>query len=336
VAKAITRIAGNNNMTVDQLRQALAAEGQDFRQFQAKIRDQIIISRLINTEVTNRIQISKSEVDQYLLLQEAAPRDRALVNLLHILVAIPDGASAEQIQGAKRRADQALSRIEGGEDFRAVAQDVSDGAHAIEGGNLGWREIASLPGALSNLVNDMEVGEVFGPVLSDIGFHVIKVEGFRDSQMARNIVPETEARHILIRTNELTADDEARRRLERLRTRVLEGDDFDTLARSNSDDRASAIRGGDLGWLNPGDTVPRFEEEMSALAAGEVSAPFKTDFGWHIVQVLERRDHDATDEVLRAKARQALRDRKAEEAMELYLRRLRDEAYVEVQVADSY
>ena len=332
VAKAITRIAGNNNMSVAQLRQALAAEGQDFRQFQANIRDQIIISRLINTEVTNKIQISKSEVDQYLLRQDAAPKDRAMVNLLHILIATPDGASAKQISEAKQRAEQARARIEGGVDFRAVAQDVSDGAYAIEGGDLGWREIASLPGALSSLVNQMQVGDTYGPVRSDAGFHIIQVEGFSDTETPRRIVRQTEARHILIRTDEITADSDARERLTQLRDRILQGDDFGTLARSHSDDQASAIKGGELGWISPGKMVPEFEEQLGLTPVGEISKPFKTRFGWHIVQVTDKRESDQTDQARRNAARAALRERKSKEATEQYLRRLRDEAYIDLRL----
>jgi len=335
VAKAITRIASNNNMSVAQLRQALAAEGRDFRQFQANIRDQIIISRLINTEVTNRIQITKSEIDQYLSRQQSAPQDRAMVKLLHILVAIPDGASVAQIQAAQKEAEQALSRVSAGEDFRAVAQDVSDGAYAIRGGDLGWREIASLPDALSSLVNQMQVGEAYGPVRSDAGFHIIQVEGFRDSLTARNIVPETEARHILVRTNEVTADTDAQERLNQLRLRIQQGDDFATLARSHSDDQASAIKGGELGWITPGKMVPEFEEQLDRTQIGEVSQPFKTRFGWHIVEVTDRRERDQTEQARRTAAQAALRERKAKDATEQYLRRLRDEAYIDLRLVTS-
>ena len=214
-----------------------------------------------------------------------------------------------------------------------MAQDQSDGRLALRGGDLGWRKADEVPTIFADAVASLPRGSVAGPLRSASGFHIIKLEDFKGGDRA--IVAQTQARHILIQTNELTSDTDARQRLERLRERIVGGEDFATLARSHSDDKASTIKGGDLGWINAGDTLPRFEEEMARLAPGEVSQPFKTAFGWHIVQVQERREYDATDEVLRNRAREVIRDRKAKDAMELYLRRLRDEAYVEVRLQDD-
>jgi peptidyl-prolyl cis-trans isomerase SurA len=333
LTQALTNIAQNNRLSVAQLREAIEADGASFDEFRENLREQILVSRLRNREVTNRIQVTKAEIDNYLASGGSRPGGRTDFHILHLLVATPDGASPEQLDRARARAERLLAELRDGADFRALAQAESDGQQAFQGGDLGWLKAEQVPSLFAEAVATLPRGGIAGPMRSGSGFHLIKLEDFKGTERA--IVSQTHARHILIRTNELTADTEAQARLERLRSRIIDGDDFDTLARSNSDDRASAIRGGDLGWLGPGDTVPRFEEEMKALAPGEVSEPFKTDFGWHIVQVLERRDHDATDEVMRANARQVLRDRKADEAMELYLRRLRDEAYIEVQVADS-
>ncbi len=332
IARAIAGIAKNNNLTVPQLRQALQDEGQDFRQFQDKIRDQLIVNRLLNREVTNRIQVTDSEIEQHLTLQAAAPEGRGMVNLLHILIATPDGASPAQIQSSQKKAESAKSRIDRGETFRAVALDTSDGRRAINGGDLGWLPIAGLPRGFNELVNSMQAGEVRGPFRSNAGFHIIKVEAFRQPEEERRVVKQTKARHILIRTNEITADSDAQARLQQLRERVTGGDDFANLARSHSDDQASAIKGGDVGWVSPGKMVPEFEEVMDATATGQVSQPFKTRFGWHILQVLERRQHDETEQARRDAARKALRDRKAEEATAQYKRRLRGEAYVDLRL----
>jgi peptidyl-prolyl cis-trans isomerase SurA len=335
VAEAIQRIAENNKLTVPQLRQALADEGVEFRRFQDKVQEQIVIRRLINREVTNRIQVSKSEVDRYLARQAEAPDERRQVKLLHILITTPDGATAAQIQAAADKARRARARIAKGEDFRAVAQAVSDGPRAINGGDTGWLNVAELPEDFADLVNDMHDGEIVGPFRSRNGFHILKAEAFRNAEQPRHLVHQTHARHILIRTDEVTSDTDARQRLEQLRERALQGDDFAALARSSSDDQASAIKGGDLGWVSPGNMVPAFEEVMNRTPVGAISEPFKTRFGWHIVQVLAHRNHDETEEAKRLEARKAVRDRKAKEAKQQYLRRLRDQAYVELRLQDN-
>lgn len=331
VDKAIERIAQNNNLSVPQLKQALAAEGMDFEQFRDKIRDQIIISRLINREVTNRIQVSKSEIDQYLAREANAPDEKREVHLMHILVATPDGASPEQIAKARQRAEEARKRLDAGEDFAQVAREFSNSRNAIRGGDLGWARIGQLTPAVAEMVSKAKAGDVIGPFRSGAGFHLLKVAGFRGGkQTERKVVPQIHARHILIRTDEVTSDADARQRLEQLRARALNGEDFANLARSHSQDQGSAIKGGDLGWISPGAMVPEFEEKLNSTQVGDISEPFKTRFGWHIVQVLGKRQHDETEEARRLAAKKAIRDRKAEEATEQYLRRLRDEAYVEV------
>lgn len=330
VAKAIQRVAENNNLTTSQLRQALAAEGMSFSQFENKIRNQIRISRLINQEVTNRVQVSTSEVDQYLARQDAAPDERREVRLMHILIATRDGASPAQIAAAAAKARATKERLARGEDFARVAQEVSDAGNAIRGGDLGWAKIGQLTPAMAELVSGAKADDILGPIRSGAGFHLIKVAGFRGGRMERKIVPQIEARHILIQTDEVTSDDDARQRLEQLRQRILNGDDFATLARSHSQDPGSAIKGGNLGWVSPGTMVEKFEEQMGRLGKNEISPPFKTRFGWHIVQVLGHREHDETLQARRSAARKAIQERKAKEATEQYLRRLRDEAYIDL------
>jgi len=331
VSKAISAIAENNGLSVPQLRDALQAEGMDFDTFRRTMRDEIVIRRLRNREVTNRIQVTKSEIDSYLERSGGAD-GRTAVHLLYILIATPDGASPAQREEARLKATEVVERLRKGEDFRTLAQQVSEGQNALQGGDLGWIDVNSMPPLFQPYVAKMDKGETQGPIAAGRGFHIIQLEDVRYG--ATNIVRQTHARHILIRTNEVTSDDDARNRLEQLRERIVNGDDFDTLARSNSDDKASAIKGGDLGWSTPGNLVPAFEEQMNALQINEVSMPFKTQFGWHIVQVLGRRDYDATDETRRDQAREAVRDEKADEALENYLRKLRDEAYIELRLED--
>jgi peptidyl-prolyl cis-trans isomerase SurA len=331
ISRAISAIAENNQMTVPELRDALQAEGVDFEGFRRSMRDEIVIRRLRNREVTNRIQVTKSEIDSY-LERSGGSDGRTAVHLLYILIPSPDGASPAQREEARLKAIDVVERLRKGEDFRTLAQQVSEGQNALQGGDLGWIDVNSMPPLFQPYVAKMDKGDTEGPIAAGRGFHIIQLEDVRYGTV--NIVRQTRARHILIRTDEVTSDDDARGRLQQLRERIINGDDFETLARSNSDDKASAIKGGDLGWSTPGNLVPAFEEQMDALQPDEVSEPFKTQFGWHIVQVLSRRDYDATDQTRRDKAREAVRDEKAEEALEGYLRKLRDEAYIELRLED--
>ncbi len=331
ITRAVNAIAANNQLSVPELRQALESEGIDFDAFRNSMRDEIIVRSLRNREVTNRIQVTKSEIDSYLERSGGAD-GRTAVHLFYILVETPDGASPQQREEARNIALKAVERIKSGEDFRKVAQDISSGQNALQGGDLGWIEVNSIPPLFQPYVAKMQKGDIEGPVAAGRGFHILQLQDVRTG--GAKIVPQTHARHILIRTNEVTSDEEAQRRLTQLRTRILNGDDFDALARSHSDDKASAIKGGDLGWSTPGNLVPAFEEQMDLLAIDDVSQPFKTEFGWHIVQVLGRRQYDATDETRRDQARKAVRDEKAKEALENYLRRLRDEAYIELRLDD--
>lgn len=334
LAAAIQNIADKNQLTLPQLQEELANEGIDFAAFRENLRQQILISRLRAREVIDRIQVTPGEIDAFLARGGEQASGRTDYHLLHILIATPDGASPAEVDNARQRAEGILAKLRGGADFQALAQTQSDGRQAFRGGDLGWLNSNRVPSLFADAAATLERGGLAGPIRSASGFHIIKLEDYKGSD--RQIVAQTHARHILIRTDELTSDLEAKERLTRLRERIIGGDDFATLARSHSDDRGSALKGGDLGWINPGNTLPRFAAEMDRLEPGAISEVFRTDFGWHILQVLERRNHDATDEVKRANAYNLLRDRKSEEAIELYLRRLRDEAYVELQLEDPY
>jgi peptidyl-prolyl cis-trans isomerase SurA len=302
--------------------------------YREELRKEITLQRLRNREVISRIQITKAEVDNYLAHAEENPGGREAYHLRHILVPTPENASPEEIASAKKQAMEIMRRLNNGEDFATLATRYSAGQQALEGGDLGWLQAGQVPTLFIKDLAGMERGDIKGPYQAASGFHIIKLEDYKGGD--KNIIKQTHARHILIRTDELTSDQDARNRLEQLYQRIKGGEDFAALARAHSDDKGSAIKGGDLGWVNPGDLVPKFEEVMDALPIDGLSEPFRTQFGWHIVQVLGRRNHDATEEVKRDKAKLALRKRKADEALQLYLRKLRGQAFVETRLDDSY
>lgn len=328
--QAVLSIAQRNNMSLDQFRRALEADGYSFAQFRENIRDEILIGRLQQRNVDERIQVSDQEIDNLLANQRAQVGEGKTYHLRHILVAVPEAASPEQIQAARDKAERVLSQLRGGADFRQTAIALSDGQQALEGGDLGWFPEDRLPSLFSDVVPKLEPGQVSDLLRSPSGFHIVQLAEAKGTES--HIVRQTHARHILLRTNEVLSDEAARTRLEQLRSRIIGGDDFADLAKAHSDDPLSARQGGDLGWLNPGDTDPNFEEAMDQLPVGAVSEPFKTRFGWHLLQVLDRREQDDTKEFQRSQAREQIRARKRQEALELWLRRLRDEAYVETRL----
>lgn len=325
--QAVLSIAQRNNMSLDQFRQALEADGYSFSQFRENIRDEIVIGRLQQRNVDERIQISDQEIDNLLANQNSQTGDSKTYHLRHILVAVPEAATPDQIDAARNKAEKILAQLHAGADFRQAAIALSDGQQALDGGDLGWFPQGELPGLFADVVPNLQPGQVSDLLRSPSGFHIVQLAETKGAE--KHTVQQTHARHILLRTSEVLSDDEARTRLEQLRSRIVGGDSFAELAKAHSDDTLSAAQGGDLGWLNPGDTDPRFEEAVNDLAAGQVSEPVKTRFGWHLIQVLERREHDDTQQFQRAQAREQIRARKRQEALELWLRRLRDEAYVE-------
>ncbi|MGB5834269.1 MAG: peptidylprolyl isomerase [Thiohalocapsa sp.] len=327
---AMENIAGRNGLSLAQLRETLEASGVSFDDFREDTRTQILTARLQQQEVLQRISISDAEVDRFLTQEGDSLIERREVQLQHILVALPDSPSSAQVEAARKKTQSLLRRIRGGTSFADVAASSSDGRRALEGGDLGWFPMAEVPSLALEPAQTLAKGEVSEPIQSPSGFHLIRVSDIKGD--APEPLSQTNARHILIRTNEVVSDDDAKRRLSQLRMRIVGGDDFATLARAHSDDTGSALKGGDLGWVNPGDTVPEFEEEMDALSPKAISQPFQSAFGWHIVQVVERRKQDTTDELMRMKAEDAIRERKGEEATEIWLRQLRDEAYVDLRI----
>ena len=330
LVEAMSNIAARNGLPLEELKATLEAGGIRFADFREDTRMQILTSRLQNQEVVRNIQVTDQEVDRLLAREAQSLVPREQVRLSHILIALPDDPTPDQVAQAEKKANAVLAKLRGGADFAAVAAASSDGRTALQGGDLGWFEMAAVPSLVTELATTMAKGAVSEPLRSPTGFNIIKLTDIKGG--APDTVTQTHARHILVRTNELVSDADARTRLAQLRQRIQGGDDFATLARAHSEDTGTALKGGDLGWVSPGDTVPEFEEAMNALSAGEISEPFKSPFGWHIVQVQERRTQDTADELLRLKAREAIQRRKAEEATEAWLRQLRDEAYVEVRL----
>jgi len=332
--EALTGIAKRNNLSLEELQKTLEAGGIRFNDFREDTRPQILNSRLQNQEVVTEIRVTEQEIDRFLAKESSHLVEREQVRLQHILVALPENPTPEHIKTAEAKANRLVAELRRGADFSETAVRESDGRNALEGGDLGWFEMGAVPALVGDLATTLAEGEVSAPLRNASGFHIIKLREIKGATPKN--VNQTKARHILIRTNELVSDEDAKRRLSQLRQRVLNGEDFATLARAHSDDTGSALKGGDLGWVNPGDTVPDFENTMNALAPNAVSEPFKSPFGWHLVQVLERRNQDTSGDVLRIKAREALQRRKAEEATEEWLRQLRDEAYVEIRLDSAH
>lgn len=327
--RAIGSIADQNKMSMTDFRQTLEKESYDFSRFREDIRDEITISRLKQREVDNRITVSEREVDNYLAnKQSEGDKSENEFHLAHILIATPEGASPEQIAAAKTKAEKVLGELHTGADFSKTAIGQSDGQQALEGGDLGWRKAVQIPSILLEAATHLKPGETSDLLRGPSGFHIIKLIDVRATDAA-HMVTQTHARHILIKPSEIVSQKDALQKLAQLKARIEGGDDFGELARSHSDDRGTAAKGGDLGWTNPGDTVPEFKQAMNNLKDGQISDPFETQYGLHIVQVLERRQHDDTEEAKRAQAREAIQRRKIEEETQAWVRRLRDEAYIE-------
>jgi len=325
--RTVARVAESNKMSLTEFRHTLERDGIQFDKFREEIRNEIMLSRLREREVDNRIVVTDNEIDYFLSQQGASQATASEYNLAHILLRLPDQASPEQVDKQRTRAEQVQLQLREGADFAKLAVSYSDAPDALQGGAMGWRARDRLPELFAHALNGMKPGEVSGIIRSPAGFHVIKLIDRRGGG-APALVEQTHARHILVKTSEIVSEADARRKLNNLRERIVNGADFGELAKLNSDD-ASSIRGGDLGWIYPGDTVPEFERAMNSLKVGQLSEPFVTPFGWHLLQVLERRQADVSGERKRQEARLILRERKADEAYQEWLRQLRDRAFVE-------
>jgi peptidyl-prolyl cis-trans isomerase SurA len=332
VNSAIARMADVNHLTTQDLRTQVERDGVDFDSFREDMRNEITMVRLRDHEVESRIQVSEGEIDNLLAEQLTAKPDVMEYRISQIVLELPEIASPERVEAVHRRAEELVMQARSGADFARLAVGYSSAPEALQGGDLGWRTAERLPNVFLEAVKDLQPGNIATIVRSPVGFHILKLVARRtatSTKLSTAPVDQTHVRHILLRVSDAMPEAEVKRRLEDLRERVIKGkQDFGQLARLYSVD-PSSTRGGDLGWLYPGDTVPEFEQAMSSLAVKEVSQPVKSPFGWHLIQVLDRKTEQASSDRNRLTARQMLRDRKLEEAMQEWLRQLRDRTYVE-------
>ena len=321
-------IAHKNNMSLDEFKQELQRQGIPYKSFLDNIRNEIVIQQLRAKEIGERIKVTDREVEHFMETEDKAGQSIGQYHLGHILVAVKEGASAAVIEKAKDKADKLVQELRSGQDFTKLAMSNSDDSNALEGGDLGWRSKNDVPTLFIDVVDKLAEGDVSDPIRSPSGFHIIKLLEVKG--VGAHSIVKSKVRHILVKTNEIVDDNEAQRRLMALKERIADGDDFSALARAHSDDKGSALKGGLLDWVGPDDLVKPFQEAMDKLAINEVSDPVQTQFGWHLIQVLERENKDNTSEYQKNQIRDIIRKRKIEEETELWLRRLRDESYVEI------
>jgi peptidyl-prolyl cis-trans isomerase SurA len=325
-----TDIARRNNLSIGEFRRELEQQGISFKKFQEDIKSEIIINQLRAREIGSRIKVTDREVNHYLETQGEIGEEKIQYHLGHILISVPEATSSTIIQKATIKAESVIETLRSGANFHKTAVSFSDSDSALTGGDLGWRTMGQIPTIFVDTVVKMKKNEVADLIRSPSGFHIIKLIDLKG--LSKHIVTKTKARHILIKTNELLNDEDARKRLLSLKNRISDGDSFEILARSNSDDKGSALNGGDLGWVGTGDLVPPFEAAMKKLSLNEISDPVQTQFGWHIIQVLDRKDKDNSAEYKKTRIKDEIRKRKIEEETELWLRRLRDEAFVDIKL----
>ncbi|MCK5768769.1 peptidylprolyl isomerase [Algiphilus sp.] len=328
----ITNIAQRNGMSQAEFARQVRREGRDYLAVREQIRNEIVTQRLRTRELQSRVSVSEEDVDAYLAQEKNVGNTE--VDLSHILIAVGDGASPDERAEARSRAEELQRELEAGADFASLAATHSDGQQALEGGDLGWRRLADLPPTFARAVGDLEAGAMAPVIEATGGYHILRVDGRRGST-DRQMVTETRARHILIEPDKLTTDEQARTRAFDLAEQLENGADFGELAREHSDDPGSSNAGGDLGWQPPGQMVEAFQQQVDQLEPGERSRPFRSQYGWHIVEVLDRRERDATDELRRQRARQVIGERRMQEEYEIWLRRLRDEAYIEYRLSED-
>jgi peptidyl-prolyl cis-trans isomerase SurA len=332
--RAVQRVAQNNNMSLTDFRGALERDGVSFAAWRDELREQMVLSRLREREVDDRIQVSDTEIELFLSEQKGKPDARTEYRVSHILVRVPEQATPDRVDAARGKAQKALEEARGGADFAGLAASYSDAPDALRGGALGWRNHDRLPELFADALAAMQAGAVSDVLRSPAGFHILRLDERRGAAADGAAVQQTRLRHILIRASESISEGEAVRRLTDLRNRIVSGAaDFAEMARVHSSD-ATAARGGELDWVYPGDTVPDFERAYRELKINEVSQPVRTPFGYHLIQVLERRSADLSPERRRLQARQALRERKADEAYQDWLRQLRDAVYVELRLEE--
>jgi peptidyl-prolyl cis-trans isomerase SurA len=328
--EALRDVARRNSIDFEQMPQALEQQGIDYASYREEMRREIMLSMLRQRDVFPRIYVSPRELEQALEREASQAGVNTEYDVSHILLSLAESATSDEMAAVEKLAREIHDRAAGGEDFGQLALAYSKAQSALERGKLGWRRMGQLPQFIGDLVAKMDPGDVSEPVRTPTGFHLVRLDGTRGGDSGPVIVEQLHARHILMRPNEVQDDATTRQRLVAIRDRILAGEDFEALASVTSEDPGSASRGGDLGWTSPGTFDPAFEEALAGLEPDQISEPFRTQFGWHIVQLLGRRTHDQSDELRRQRVLTALRESKVDEETELWLRRLRDEAYVEI------
>ena len=328
---AMSDIAQRNKITLADLPRALAQQGVDYAGYRENMRKEIALSGLRQRDVLAKINVTPRELDQFIERLKKMPSETAEYNVSHILIAVPQDASQAQVDEFSKRAQDIYERARGSEDFGRLAVAYSNSQTAQEGGSLGWRKGPELPTFFAEEIVKLKPGQISPPMRTPSGFHLIKLNEQR-STAGSPLVEQTHARHILIKPNELQDDATVKQKLTAIRERIVKGEEFAAFASSMSEDPGSSVNGGDLGWNGPGTFVPEFDATMNALKDNEMSEPIRTQFGWHLIQVLGRRSFDTTEESMRQRAFQQLRESKADEETELWLRRLRDEAFVDTNI----
>lgn len=324
----LDRIARQNNMNLNQFRRAIESEGTSFDAFREQIRQEMLISQVRQRRVGQRIQISEQEIDNYLASPEALEEEGREFRVAHILISVPDSPSPEEVAAAQEKAEDLLAEIRSGENFQEMAISASAGDQAFSGGDLGWRSALALPSLFADRVVTLQEGETVGPIRSPSGFHLIQLLETRGG--SEHLVKQTRARHLLLTPNALRDEEATQSLILQMRERIEQGESLASLAREHSDDRGTRQSGGSLGWVSPGEMVPAFEEAMQELEAGEVSQPVQSRFGWHLIEVEDRRQADMTASMRRQQVQQLLSERRFEEEVQNWLREIRDSTWVEI------
>jgi peptidyl-prolyl cis-trans isomerase SurA len=323
--QAMQNIARENNMSLAAFRQALINKGFKYEGYRETIRKELTIDTLRRQYGTRSSTVTRAEVDEF-MHRTGGDNIEFEYRLAHILIALPDAASPEQVNTALKTANLILDRLAQGGQFGRLANEYSQGSNALQGGDLGWRKKTGIPSLFSEAVISMTPGDYAGPIRSPSGFHIVSLTDRRDAQQI--LTRQFRSRHILIRSNDLISEEDAKKRLDQLRDQILAGGEFDKLARLHSIDYTSGAEGGDIGWMDPGGTVPEYESVAKFLRPGQISEPFRSQFGWHIVEVTDRRTVDETEESKRRKIESQLLQQKQRDAFDIWRRQLRDEAYV--------
>ncbi|ABI59472.1 PpiC-type peptidyl-prolyl cis-trans isomerase [Nitrosomonas eutropha C91] len=329
--QTLRRIVQDNHLTMDEFRQVLLQEGTNLSLFRDEIRDEILMSRLKEQEINSRVNVTESEIDNFLENQANSPAANEEYRIAHILVQTSEQMDEAQINTRHKRAEAAYEDLRQGISFAQVSAEYSDATDAMQGGELGWRPLGQIGSPFAELLLQMQPGEITPVVRSPIGFHILKLLERRQQEKSVTIIEQTHAQHILIKVSEIISEEDAHQLIDQIMERIHNGADFMEMAKAHSED-ASASAGGDLGWVSPGDTVPEFEQAMNALLPGQISQPVRTSFGWHLIKVIERRSQDVSEQKQRETARKTIHARKADAVTQEWLQQLRDQAYVEYKV----